>query len=279
MQMNGRLAGRVLDFGRLARPSIITGPTYNPRARALFERFSIQPDETRKELYSQRFDAGEALSAWSKLDAIWVHSAHGAEAARLNWLGDIFNCTPINNPVFTPNRGYMGDGSSSYLDTGLNPGTASGIKFTQDSACLGVRSNTDNANVGSLAGFYLANYGGTTINPRITTAANQAQYRATTGTAGATSPSNTSPSAIGMFVTNRRSAGAMQGYRQGALLRTETLPSVAPPDGNLRLGSINDTSFRACQFSMGFAGGGLTDQEVLDIYNWFEPWRISVGVT
>lgn len=30
---------------------------------------------------------------------------------------------------------------------------------------------------------------------------------------------------------------------------------------------------------MAFVGSGFTDQEALDMYNWFETYRIAVGVT
>ena len=49
-------------------------------------------------------------------------------------------------------------------------------------------------------------------------------------------------------------------------------------DTSLRIGAISATSLRACQFSMGFISGGLTEQEALDLFNWFETYRIAVGV-
>lgn len=256
-------------------------PYQNPEAAALVARFATEPDDARKALIDSQWTALKASSFLAKLDALWVHAAHGPEAARLNWLGDFYNCLPINNPTFTVDRGYMGNGSSSYLDTQFDPVTAASPKFQRNSGSLGIRSNTENTGVGSLAGFYnTPTNRGTTINPRVSSMTSFATYRVTCDTNAVQTPNNSVMSSVGLFVANRVDPNGVRGYREGSLLVSGTQqPSFDAPSGNFRLGSINDSSFRACQFSMGFIGGGMTDQEVIDIYNWFEPYRIAVGVT
>lgn len=274
---------------RMSRgPAIGQGYTFvNQEAKDLVYRFFTEPTKERKQLIDGRWTALKLLSLYAKLDALWVHAAHAPEAARLNWLGDIYNCVPINSPAFTTDRGYMGNGSSSYLDTSFNPATEVNAKFKQNSAALGIRSNTDNVGTGSLAGFYdTAAAKGTTINPRATSTNNEAVFRVNQGSITTTSQNGTSPSARGMFVANRLGATDIRGSRNGPPIvgggasggSGTTEPSVTPANGNLRLGSIHATSFRACEFSMGFISGGLTNQELLDFFNWFEPYRIAVGV-
>jgi len=251
------------------------GVVYDPDATALFARMTVQPDATRKQLISDRFVAGKAKSFWAKLDAIWVHAAHTSEAGRFNWLGNVYNCTPFNSPAFTTDRGFMGDGSSSYLSTGFNPATAVSPKFTQNSGCMGVRSNTDNAANGSLAGFFDTTLSvGTSINPRAT-------GDAITGRLNSAASTNfgVSSSSIGMFAMSRVDSANISAYRQGSLVSSAASASTAPPSGAFRLGAITDASFRACQFSMGWISSGLTAQEHLDLFNWFEPYRTAVGVT
>lgn len=250
----------------------------NAEAAALVARFATPADNDRKALIDGRFTAGKAKSFWAKLDALWVHAAHGAEAGRLNWLGDIYNCIPVNNPAFTVDRGYLGNGSSSYLDTQFNPSTAVGANYALNSASFGIRSNTDNTGTGSLAGYYdTGGAVGSTINPRINVS-NDALFRVNQGSTGSTA-SGGSPSGVGMFAASRTGASAIKGYRNGSVIISSSLSSSSIANGNLRLGSINSSSYRACQFSMGWVGGGFTDQEVQDIYDWFEPYRIAVGVT
>ncbi|WP_425962647.1 hypothetical protein [Rhizobium nepotum] len=263
-----------------ARRSGIGGLIYDPTAITLFTRMSVQPDYVRKDLINDRIRVAKEKAWWSRLPGLYCHAAHDGQAGRLNWKGNIYECLPVNNPVFTVDRGYMGNGSSSYLDTQFNPATASDPYFTQDSACLGIRSNTENVGTGSLAGFYdTALQRGTTINPRIDNTNSVASFRVNTGSAGANTPNGAVPSSIGMFVANRTSSAGVSGYRNGVKLVTGTQqPSTPLVNGNLRFGSINNTSYRACQFSMGYFGGGLTDAEVQDVHDWFEVYRLAVGV-
>lgn len=265
-------------------PFVVEGniplPVYDPLAAALFARMTVDPSLDRKTLVNDRIVAGKLKSFWAKLDALWVHAAHDAQAGRLNWLTGSYDCVPINNPSFTVDRGYMGDGSSSYLDTGFNPLTALLPKYTKNSGSIGIRSNTENVGTGSLAGFYdTVLQRGTTINPRIDNTNSVASFRLNADSIGANSPNGAVPSSVGMFVASRISSAGLSGYRNGiALVVGTTQPSTIPANGNMRFGSINATSFRACQFSMGFIAGGLTDKEAQDVFDWFEPYRAAVGI-
>ncbi len=270
-----------LRFRNALRTGILVPPNlYDQDAQAFLARITALPVKARQDLINERFVEGKKKSFWAKLDALWVHAAHDPQAGHLNWLGDIYNCIPVNNPVFTADRGYVGDGSSSYLNTQFNPSMAVSPKYTQDSGSVGIRSNTENVGTGSLAGFYdTVLQRGTTINPRIDNTNSVASYRLNAGSTGANTPNGAAPSSIGMFIANRTSPAGVSGFRNGVKLVAGTQqPSTLPANGSIRLGSVHASSYRACQFSMAFIGAGLTDQEVIDIYNWFEPYRIAVGV-
>lgn len=275
MQVTDNGFGIPIVLSSLGAPFVVLGATvYDPDAQALFARFTTQPTSTRKQLISDQFAAGKATTWWTKLDALWVHAAHEAEAGRLNWLSAAFNCLPVAGPVFTIDRGYAGDGTASYLNTQFNPAVETAANYQQDSATLGIRSNTNSASNGSLAGFFDGT-SGTTINPR--DANDRAAGRVNQATNVMTAAGAVLDS-IGMFVANRTGPTAMQVYRDGVELVASTAASSPRANGALRLGSITDTSFRAAQFSMGFIGAGLTPAEVASIYNWFEPYRTGVGV-
>lgn len=267
------------DFPRFG-DTIRSGKKYDAATLALFARMPVQPDYIRRDLVNDRMRSGKEKPWWQRLSGVYVHAAHEGQAGRLNWKGPIYDCLPVNNPAFTVDRGYMGNGSSSYLDTQFNPATAGDPFFTQDSACLGIRSNTENVGTGSLAGFYDTTLQrGTTINPRIDNTNSVASFRVNTGSAGANTPNGAVPSSVGMFVANRTSSAGVSGYRNGVKLVAGTQqPSVPLANGNLRFGSINNGSYRACQFSMSYFGGGLTDAEVQDIHDWFEVYRLAVGI-
>lgn len=249
------------------------GVKYDPDALTYFSRMDVQPDKARKQLVSDMFAAGKVKSFWAKLDALWIHAAHDAQAARLNWISSNYDCLTVNSPAFTVDRGYMGDGIASYINTQFNPATAVGAHFVLASASLGIRSNTNNAGAGSLAGFYDSS-NGTTINPR--DASDRSAGRIN-GTSIAQTSEGYITSSVGMYVTNVV-PGSQKIFKDGVAIASVAPVQTTLASGALRLGSISASSFRACQFSMGFIGSGLTDQEAQDIYDWFEPYRIAVGL-
>lgn len=274
------MSGFTLGFREALGFAYTMGKNYDPVTAALFALMSVQPDYIRRDLINDRIRSGKEKSWWPKWPGLYVHAAHDPQAGRLNWKGDIYHCLPVNNPVFTADRGFMGNGSSSYLDTQFNPATAGDARITQDSACLGIRSNTENVGTGSLAGYYDTTLQrGTTINPRIDATNSVASFRANAGSTGANTPNGAVPSSVGLFIANRTSPAGVSGYRNGVKLVAGTQqPSTPLANGNIRFGSIHNGSFRACQFSMGFFGGGITDAEAQDNYEWFEVYRQAVGI-
>lgn len=117
-------------------------PAFEPEALALFARMEVQPDARRKGLINSLIAGLKQAGVWSRFDAFYMLAAHDAQAARLNWVADAYNLVPVNNPAFTVDRGYTGNGVNAYLDTGFNPVTSGG-KFSLNNAHLGVWCLTD----------------------------------------------------------------------------------------------------------------------------------------
>ena len=114
---------------------------------------SVAPDATRKGHIDTLIVALKDAGVWTKLDVLRVHAAHDAQAARLNWVSASYDATAVNSPTFTTDRGYTGDGATSYLDSGFNPATASG-KYAQNDAHQAVWIGT---NVASTTQFDVGN--------------------------------------------------------------------------------------------------------------------------
>lgn len=131
---------------------------YDPSAEALFARMTSQPTPVRKKLYSDLIVALKDSGVWATLDALYVRAAHSSQAARLNIVQEAFTSTAVSSPVFEVDRGYTGDGSSSYLDWNLNPVTDVGLKLSQNNMAFSVWMS--DSNPGSNA--YDAGQGGTT---------------------------------------------------------------------------------------------------------------------
>ena len=93
-------------------------------------------------------------------------AAHGVESACLNWISSSYNLTRVASPTFNADFGFTGDGTTTYLKTGINP-RLGGFKYIQNSAMLAVYSRTS----GKIAGATVASIqttGHTSLYPRYT---------------------------------------------------------------------------------------------------------------
>lgn len=277
---NRNLAGWVLghnpDPGAEAVAASVLGQeAYSAEATALFARMTTQPNAARKSLINAAVVALKSAGVWERMDALYFHAAHDSQAARLNWIAPQYDCVPVNSPAFTADRGYMPDGSSSYLDTQFNPATAVAPKHTQNDSSFGIRSNTDNSAAGSLAGYFDGGKG-TTINPRNTS--NETVWRLHQAGSDATSGA-VATNSTGLFTVTRLGA-LVTAARNGATLKSSSaITSVAPASSSYRLGSISNTSYRSCQFSHAFIGSHLTPSQIADLNTIVSTYLSGVGVT
>jgi hypothetical protein len=132
-----------LSLAMMGGAPAASGPTYSAEATALFARMTTPPSSGRKTTIDTLIVALKAAGVWTKMDGLIVSAAADSQAARLNWVQNLYNDTAINSPTFTADRGYTGDGATSYLDSGFDPTTAPSPKLTQNSAHIGVWCGTD----------------------------------------------------------------------------------------------------------------------------------------
>jgi hypothetical protein len=75
----------------------------------------------------------KSAGIWSKLDTFAVFATDGdSDFALIDWIR-LTQYTAVNSPTFTTNEGFMGNGTSSYVDTNFNPST-SGVNYTLNDA-------------------------------------------------------------------------------------------------------------------------------------------------
>lgn len=94
------------------------GASYSADASQFFARIT-DPGSTRKDLYAALIDGLDADGVWSELDGLWVFAADIAANAVVNLKANVATAVEVNSPTFTADRGYTGNGSSSYLELGL----------------------------------------------------------------------------------------------------------------------------------------------------------------
>lgn len=133
------------------------GLVFTTEANALFAAMTTPPTLVRKILINSTIVSLMASGAWALLDVIYGHAAADSQAGRLNWKNPaLFTATTVNGPTFTADRGFTGDGATSYLTTGFNPATAGG-NYTLNTAYMGRWSLTNSAtgsrDIGNANGF------------------------------------------------------------------------------------------------------------------------------
>ena len=115
----------------------------DPDAATLIAAMTTAPDAARQTLISDHIIALKAAGIWSQLDTYYMMAAHHEQASRLNWKspGD-FALEANGGITFTVDRGWQGDGSTGYLDTGWIP-SSHGVNYQLNDASFGVYSRTD----------------------------------------------------------------------------------------------------------------------------------------
>jgi hypothetical protein len=78
----------------------------------------------------------KAAGIWNKLDTFGVFATDGSSNFALVDWKRLTQYTPVNNPTFTPNIGFSGNGINTYIDLNYNPFT-SGVNYTQNNASYG----------------------------------------------------------------------------------------------------------------------------------------------
>lgn len=260
-----------LEFGRVGKG----GASYDPDATSLFARMTVQPNDARKALINSTILNLKTSGVWPGLKVLIVMAAHDAQAARLNWIADEYNLQPVNSPVFTVDRGYAGDGSSAYFNTGFSPASAPSPKYTQNSGHLAAYNRTSR---GAAAQQILGASDGVNgaIQLASTQGAGQALLRVNDSGAGVTNGAGNQ----GFWHADRASSGTARMYRNGALFATNTVASAAVANIPVWVGAINSNgsivSPTSDQIAM-IGIGASEDTRPVAYYNAIQAYMTAVG--
>lgn len=250
------------------------GVSYTPEALALFARFTTPPTTARKTLINNLIVSLLASGVWAKLDALYLMAAADSQAARRNWVADLFNLTAASGPTFTADRGYQGDGASSYLQTGYNLSSGGG-KFAQNSAMLGVWVRTENNAIYTDIGAGTVGGGGSYVVLRSRDGGNLVSF---TNVSGVGVSSVAVATSVGFSAYSRTGASTVSLYKNGSHALADTKASVGLPSANLTvLAREGAVQFSANQVSAALFGSGLTDTEELATYNALNTYLTAIG--
>lgn len=112
-------------------PAPVYGPYTIAFAAVVVGRGGIVTNAEKARLTTFENDLGTDIT---EFDRLWIHGLSNNIAARTSFVNPLSTLiTEVNSPTFTPNLGYTGDGTSSYLNSNFNPATQ-GVKYTLNSA-------------------------------------------------------------------------------------------------------------------------------------------------
>lgn len=237
---------------------------------ALTSRFTTPPTNTRMRLIDNLIISLKKANVWSKLDAFYMLAAADTQSSLLNWVSTSYNLTAVNSPAFVVDRGYTGDGSTSYLETSFNPTTAVGAKFTQNSASQGLWSLTNLANAGA-SSFDMGNTSAQIDRQGVV--AGQAVGRSNTG-AGIVIAPGAYP---GDASWSRTASNVWEGYAQGIDAGGGTDASAAMTNASFRILSVTAAAFGVNQIASADWGSGMTAAERLAIKSARQIYLQAVG--
>lgn len=233
-------------------------PPSDPGAIALIAAMSVAPSAARASVYDTTFARLRNAGLLSKLDWLYVLSAHDEQAAGLDWKSPTRSLTKSGAPTFTADYGFSYDGVDDYHDTNFNPTNDPLATGTQNDNHIGV--------------FVLNNVGSNSavgnpkqsIQPRAAAGVNE--YLGRAANTSNTKISNNSDSR-GHYVITRPDSSNITGYLNGALVATVAVASAALDNSTHWIGARRLNNFSSYQIAFAHGGVHLTAQEVSDLYS------------
>lgn len=230
---------------------------------------TVQPNAARIQLYDNLIGGLQDDGIWARLDWLSLFAAHDAQAALVNLKTPAQVATVVGAAlVFTADRGYKGDGVTSYLDSGILD-TAAGNN-TQDSSHLGVWVNVAEA---AVTGGAIGTDAVLQHIIRLTSGGIGIYYRVHASTLAAAFPT---ASGLGSMIATRPDANNAIFYASGIPTATVPAPSVAPTANTIRFLRANSILSDA-RLAAGFFGGSLSATQAAAMHARLSSYLNSIG--
>jgi hypothetical protein len=256
-----------IGFARLSGPAI--GPYTTNFVNTVVGRGGIVTNA--EKVYLTTFEGSLGFDV-TEFDRLWIHGLSDNIAARTSFVNPTSTIiTAVNAPNFTPNVGYLSNGTTSYLNTNFNPFNQ-GIKYTLNKASIGIYSRTDR-NVTELE---IGNVGVAGTQTILDIRDGNTFF---SGVNELTNIFSANTNSRGLFSGNRLSSTSVNNYKNGILQASGANAVFTVPDLNIYLLCINvngvATLLSRRQISVSWAGGSNFNQ--LNFYNAIQTLGTSIG--
>lgn len=202
-------------------------------------------------------------------DSFYLLANETQEAAVLNLIKRVHDCTEINSPTWTQYQGYTFNGTNNYLNSNYNPST-SRVTFNLTDAAFGYYNRTD-VSVCSMGG---------------ETAASDRTNVLITGNAAYLRLFNSSALNVSMpdnsgFIILQRYQDFVNYNRNGSYIGGSVVISPIAPNVNLFIGANNNNgtpdNLSSGQYAIAFTGKHFSPSQVISLTNAVETYMDAMG--
>jgi|SRR5215510_7343599 len=247
---------------------------YDAASLLIFAAFSTPPDTTRKGAIDTCVRALKSAGVWTKLDVLYLFAAADSQAALINWKAPgTFNATATSSPTFTADRGYTGNGSSSYVDSNYNLSSSGGVYAASDAALFAwnLRVGIPSAPNGLMGS---SGTDVTQIYPRL---GGGNTLRVCINTTSAIIDIGGNTASEGFYAASRTASNAAAVYKNGSSVGTNsTSTSPALPNTTMTFLRVN-AQHADWQCAGGGFGSSLNSTEHAALCNALSAYLTSVG--
>lgn len=206
----------------------------------------------------------KGYSIWSKMKAIYPMVGASADACKQNLVSSSFTGSFSSGWTYA-STGVTPNGTSAYMDTGLNPNTSLSFssahisKYNRNNDLIGIKIDGAFSGTGT---FMQINY--TSANTIIGDVGSIASYTAT--------------DTRGFFVSSRSSASQIKLFRNNSNIASNTNTVSTIPNATINIGRRSDNQFYnlyECAFAS--IGDGLTDTEASNFYTAVQAFQTTLA--
>lgn len=252
------------------------GDPCDASGNAVVAAFTTPPTTPRRALICNTVNSLKSAGLWDTYDAIYVAAAADSQAATVNWKQPgTYTLSLVSAPAFTADRGFAGNGSSSYMDSTFTASTAITPQFVQNSAHVSAWSLTVG---GAIAGSArIIGSAANTTNRVVFSPRNDATNAV--GLINATASSvYTNTLSDGFFNITRTSSTAVSIYRNAVSAISASVASTGVPTSSIAFDrDSNGATNGTYQLAIMTIGSGHTQQNQTDAYTTFLNYLQAVG--
>ena len=266
---NNKLYSCALYKTRLSNAELadLTIGTIDPDAAAFFSRVTAAGGTlSGAERYATNTLVKQMKTAgiWNSMKAVYPMVGSSAAACAQNLISASYTGTFSSGWTFN-STGITGNGSSTYMNTGLNANLMS-----QTSISFGLYNRNNLVN----SGWDLSSENGSTLSTLILNFGGSGLYAGSNS--GLTSATNAS--ALGFYINSRISNTSFSVYKNGSLILAPSFTTTGQSNSNFYLGSRPDLSNSTNRnYSFLFIGDGLDAAQNSNFYTAVQEFQTSLS--